>query len=690
MALILLPLVLLAFNHYWIYSTIGTLDPWIYAGYQMHPARLWSIFPTAYYGSRVPWIIFGWAVHRVADVEPALYIQALTLFYLSTLSLFYTVQRIFARPAAAFAAAALLGTNTWFLSSIGWDYIDGPMIALILLGFAALSGAALGQRWRTAALLWGATSTATVSLFTPNLIIVLPIQMAVFAGLNYLGARRNIVRVSLFWLTGCVVSFFLTCLVTWALGGHFFFFAAQANASIVLLQHLDRIPPWTQWIGIAPWLLLPAFALIGSLIVLVVRGPAAARRLSSGQRDAALVREGKLLVLAAACVLACLGFMLMEAMRLGMLAYHYHANELYPFAFLVIGGALAAIPSGRSRIDALLIVLGAVVFCIEPWVMHGLHVPSPVFIGNTVEPLWMLAGGALLAAAAFSRNAIVPLVFIAFLSFVSYGSGPKVWATSRADGEALRDRALAMYDMSAFVDRNEPNRYVKIWWELSDPDWPTLNSFGEMMYLEWDPLHKPPALVDGKRILLLSSNGSIPEIESHLVGRQPFQIVPIATGHVQRGTLGMDMVLADIVAREVLPDLARYDRVTIPLSAFHLPVNDGHIRIDTSDKLWASAAAYVIDGSYKRPHPTPAYLDVRLRTETGLFGVWLTTDDGKAWFGSRAVPASSSLRHVYLPIPAFKNAQIVFGNGGTTDKSSATIYSIDLLYERSPARKPAH
>lgn len=292
--MLLLPLVLLAINHHWIYSQIGTLDPWIYAGYQMHPARFWQQAPTAYYGSRVPWVLFGWAVHRVFGVEQSLYVQALTLFYVSTLSLYYAIQRIFANAVAAFAAAFLLGTNTWFLWAIGWDYVDGPMIALVLLGFAALAGAAFGQRWRIASLLWGATAAATVGLFTPNLVIVLPIQIAVFLGVNYFGQGRSISRVFALWVAGFVASLFLMCLSTWALGGQFYFFTAQASASISLLQSLDRIPLWTVWIGSAPWLLLPAFGLLASLILIAVRGPAVVRSLSRGERQDIVLNEGRL------------------------------------------------------------------------------------------------------------------------------------------------------------------------------------------------------------------------------------------------------------------------------------------------------------------------------------------------------------------------------------------------------------
>lgn len=397
----------------------------------------------------------------------------------------------------------------------------------------------------------------------------------------------------------------------------------------------------------------------------------------------------------------------MEAMRLGMLAYSYHANELYPFAFLLIGGCLATVTFGKSRSAALWFVAATVLFCFVPFLIGALLrsnvrlpytaelttiFPLTSFTGNFIESLWMFAGGALLSAVALSRKVAVSIAFIAFLSLISIYSGPR-WAwVSQAAGDSARANALAIYDMSGFVDRYEPKRLMPIWWELNDPNWQMFVSFGEMTNLRWEPLHKPPELEAGKRILFLSSNGRLPKIESRLIGKQPFRLVPVATEHVQRDALGVDMLIADVtdvVTPDMIPDRTRFDRVAVPLSKFARPVIDGHISIATSDNPWESAkdAAYVIAGAYSRPHATTAYVHVRLRTETGVFGTWVTTDDGKKWFGHKATLVSSAPEDVYLQIPAHKNAQIVFGNGGTTSPSTATIFSVDILYEHPGARQ---
>jgi hypothetical protein len=691
--LIILPAMLLVFNRAWVFTSTGTLDPWIYAGYQMHPTRLWHEFPTAYYGSRVPWILFGWTVHRIAGPEASLYILALTLFYVSTFSLYYAIRRTFDNAIAGFAIACLLGTNSWFLWAIGWDYIDGPMIALILLSLAAITGTAKGRRWRVASVLFGAATAATIALFTPNLYL-LPIFAGMFLGLNYFGSRRPILTVALLWGAGFVMTFLALCLATWALGGTFLFFMAQVGASFNLLSLRSAMPSWSAWFWSAPWLLVPAFAFLTSLALLAVRGASVLSALRRDDREPAISVGGNLLVIAAGCVVLTLGFAFMEAMHLGMLLVSYHANELYPNAFLVFGACLAATKSRMQKSYPLSIATAAVALSLAPWALRSLprfnvplsqaaqtiiYAPFLVFSGKLIEPLWMAAGAALVLGTFLSRKVFVPIGMIGFMSLV--GATTLGYSSiSGAEETAMRNRALSLYDIAGIIDKVEPQRRLPIWWEKSDPLWPLLVSLGEMMYIEWDPLHRPPTVAPGDRLIFLSSNGTLSATEEHLLKRQHLSTVPVVQQRVQRGAVGIDVAIADIVLSR-----ADFHRVGIPLSGIKSPpsAGDRFLRVETPPGPWTNAAIFRVPEELKRRQAGGGYVRVRFRVETGTVGVGITTKADQAWIDRKFFPSSPGIREVYLAVPAFSNTDhIVFCNGGDGTPSIALVYSAEALYRR--------
>ena len=69
----------------------------------------------------MPWNALGYAAHRLLNAEHALYALHIFVFYVAAFSLYSAVSTIFANRSAAFAATMLLGTNSWFLVTMGWD-----------------------------------------------------------------------------------------------------------------------------------------------------------------------------------------------------------------------------------------------------------------------------------------------------------------------------------------------------------------------------------------------------------------------------------------------------------------------------------------------------------------------------------------------------------------------------------------
>jgi hypothetical protein len=694
-ALIVLPALLLAINRSWVFAQAGWLDPWIYSGYHMHLASLWREAPNAYYGARLPWTAIGWIAYRIAGVEAYLYILAMLLFYTSVFSLFYTIRSLFKSSVGGFVAACLLATNPWFLWSIGWHYIDGPMNASILLSVAALTSAARGKRWRPASVLWGAAFASVVALFSPN-VVLLPIFAGMFVALNYLGLRRPLARVGLLWAAGFAGATLVMCFANWSLGGWFFFFAPQFEAAIGLVaaRTPTTLQPWSVWAWSAPWLFLPAFGLLASVAVIALRGRSVVWRLRAGEADTELVEQAHLLTLAAACLVTTAGFIAMEAMRLGMLRYSYHANELWPFDFLIFGGCLAV---GLSRVTpsrSYIVGIGAALVCLAPmslaaWVhallkAHGVA-PSPdnfyqprFFSGPIVEPLWMLAGAALFVGVAYVRSWFVYGLALAFISLVSITTILDGSSYIISDDGTQRNKALAIYDIARFIDTTQlESGQLTLWWDPKDRNLPVFQSLYELMYLHYNPTDTIPSVAPGDRVIFLSSDRALPATEETALAKRQLEMLPIAKDHVDRGSVHIAVTIADIA-----PSSARYWKVAIPLSQLNIPPPAGSIsaRVASAAQPWYYAAVLPIPQAVKREHPGRAYVRVRLQVEEGQLGVGVTLPDGNTFIERKFYFDSPRIWDVYLTVPALKDAkQIVVTNGGAPIASHGRLYSAEIL-----------
>ena len=158
---------------------------------------MWDAWPHEYYGSRVPWNVLGFIVHRFFSPGTSLIVLALLLFYASAYSLLYAIYALFKNASAGFIAACALGTNSWFLLAIGWNYVDGPSIACTLLSIAALVATAHGSLSKTSSAVWGVLSAALVALYPFNLILI-PVELLLFLGIDRLANRRAGLNIAAF------------------------------------------------------------------------------------------------------------------------------------------------------------------------------------------------------------------------------------------------------------------------------------------------------------------------------------------------------------------------------------------------------------------------------------------------------------------------------------------------------------
>ena len=154
LTLSLSPIILLSVNDSWTFlAPYGWIDPYLYTGFFIDLKGLLHSFGHTYYASRLPWLLLGNAAHRFSP-DTANIVLRLTLFYGGVFPLFVIVQALWKNRLAATIAALLLGAHTHFLSSIGWDYVDGAGLVAMLIALALLTTATQARRWEP--LLFGA------------------------------------------------------------------------------------------------------------------------------------------------------------------------------------------------------------------------------------------------------------------------------------------------------------------------------------------------------------------------------------------------------------------------------------------------------------------------------------------------------------------------------------------------------
>src|SRR4051794_23944621 len=107
-ALLALPFVVLLVNDSWTFlQPISTIDPWVYTGYFFNLHQHLNVFPNTYYGSRLPWLLLGNAVHSVFAPATATIVLRLLLYYGGTVSLYVIVRALWHNRTAALVATVV-------------------------------------------------------------------------------------------------------------------------------------------------------------------------------------------------------------------------------------------------------------------------------------------------------------------------------------------------------------------------------------------------------------------------------------------------------------------------------------------------------------------------------------------------------------------------------------------------------
>jgi hypothetical protein len=464
--LVLLPFVLLITTPDWTYQPpYGFIDPYIYTGFFRHLHSLLDTYWNSYYASRLPWLLVGNAAYTLLSPEAANLLLRFLLLYISVFSIYGTVRIVGRDRLAATLAAVALAVNVHFLAAIRWDYVDGPGIAGLFATILLLTCAAKSARpaaWLFAAGFMAMTAVST-QLF---LVSTLPALACWYVLLNLRYDAHSALRMVPWLFGGAIVGFELYAAVNFLLEGQFLYLKPQIDH----LRHPNPSDhfglPFSQWTRSAGWLVVPAAAGVVGIGALVAGLWHSWRRGSMAHvpGDIFFAAVAGLQFLAVALVYVVTEFLRGEP----VLQLNFYASYLIPFAFIVLGAAIAA---GLKRLDASwALAAGATAVgilllsqTIDPWLPLTQRTGCGSCSLRGAGLSWALVLGALALAAVLRRSPALALLAVVALTLVNPTTG--VIAAPAGSHERFR----LVNDTVAVVDRFNQDGKLYFWYSNDEP-----------------------------------------------------------------------------------------------------------------------------------------------------------------------------------------------------------------------------
>jgi hypothetical protein len=342
-------------NDSWIYTQIGWLDPWTYVGFGYdygHP----RFDAEDYKLGRLPWILAEFYARHVFNPVISQYFLQLGSLLIQGWLFYLALDRLLGMVPAVVGAAFLI-TLPFIHGSGGADYNNTPSGLLYTLSFYVLTLAAPSSRpvWPT---LFGVCLGLLLhtNLLYVNLLVPLSIH---FASLRWrepeLMKPRSIVVFCALALLGAFAVTLALCLVNWAYGREWLFFATFAKMATGYLVDSSSQKLWWQpwsneWYRHAVYVgVLAAGILAAAILVLLAcfkQGNPAARF--------------QIVNLAAQYMIICAIWIFWQTIGHTAFQPYYYAYPLFvPLACVVSSiVAFSARPEPRVNIVVLAVIIG--------------------------------------------------------------------------------------------------------------------------------------------------------------------------------------------------------------------------------------------------------------------------------------------------------------------------------------------
>jgi hypothetical protein len=695
------PLALLLINDSWVFVWLpGTIDPFFYTGYFMDLKQHLNILPGLYYGSRLPWLLLGSFIHALAAPEPASYLLRLTLLYSASFSLFATIRVLFRDNLAATITALMLAAYAPFLGAIGWDYIDGFGVVLILASSAFLTAAATSTSgaYRIFLVCAGIGIVSMVSSYL-MLILLAPFQLLAYLWVN--SSRRGTpFYASVGWLSlGAAIAVTALGAVNKFLTGEFLYFMPQVRVARIIGKDPAR---WKSlnydWIAHATWLAIPAIAFLLSLILLSLLVYNRKRQTSTPE----FYRGG------AVCALQMIGvgmlFLGMEIKGYWLLQIPFYAIYLTPFAFLAIGSCLAYVTAQTPQKWAWILIPAVAIILLVPFAFSFLRlVPacSPncvlagrvgwlatiMFLGLAASILFRRAwlfGGGLMAFGVFNIAAAAPGTFSFPPSAADRSCNLVIFDAIQAIRPYTLDGKLRFW-----YNTKEPMGWVfrgvastHIWtYRLVSEDFPLRTQ------MPTDPV---PELQVGETMVILSSRPDVLTLAAASVSQLKARPEVLGQRHIQRGSAGFDLTFVRLLPMDAQSpqELPLSDMKPLLPDAF-VKSSSSEIEVQTRQIPWSYAAMASLPAAV-REHwgDCSALVKLHVHVWRGYVGLGVLAEGRLSFVSRQVVAPTPGPIDVLLEIPKLRAASDILVQSwdpprkGLIDISSMSITPFGCPPER--------
>jgi 4-amino-4-deoxy-L-arabinose transferase-like glycosyltransferase len=338
-----LPWAILRFDTSWLFgyatSSIGFIDPWVYFGFFLDLTPHIRAFKGAYFTTRLTWTVPGALAYHAFSPVVATYVLHLAVFYAATLSL-YLILKLTVSRRAALLATLLMAFHSYFLTSVGWPYIDGAANAYLLLTILALTFAARSARARNWLVAAGALAALAVycQLF---LIVFSPVVLGYYYfARRQMGHARSSLDSKPFTLGFAVVTLAFG-LFNFSVNGRFLFFINSVGTAAKLVVNHNPYNDWSyRWLSGPTWLVVPAVAFVGAIACLANR-----KRLGETLSQEFMLFWQRFYLLSVAIML------FWQLVGQPVLQLPHYASYLMPATFLALGSQLALVADRLRRFE---------------------------------------------------------------------------------------------------------------------------------------------------------------------------------------------------------------------------------------------------------------------------------------------------------------------------------------------------
>ncbi|MEO8593441.1 MAG: hypothetical protein ABI759_08965 [Candidatus Solibacter sp.] len=459
-ALLLLPVLVLWRQDDPLYTPLWQTDPWFYLGYFRDLVNFKrDLFPGFYYGSRLPWVLPGYAMHHLFSPLLANAIMHLGVHSVCVLSLFFTLRRI-AGIRSAYLAAMIFGLHPWLWAATGWDHVNGAAVAYYLLAMALLTRAAdkPAPPWT----LLAAGMAVAGSIWTHLYLAA----FAPFLALHYFvlvwtwqrePLRRALARFCLWTGSGFALFTAPLCIINglWVDGNFWFWTPSLRTAQAVTTKYI-----WTESLWYQGQLVSYLWIVTAASIVALALLPTAWKQVRESRKTAGLLFAVELLGPTTLMVL-------LQFRGITLLGHYYYACYLFPAVFLVLA---AAYWQATGTMDAKTWQITSVVATLA----FGLIWVSPRSNGILLKalPAWvplLLTAGVLAAAFYLRRSTLgtwLSLSALVLLTSMMYdGDFHYVGVHS------TRQEYVRVMNNRRIVEQDRHGQPTRFWYDREEPGW---------------------------------------------------------------------------------------------------------------------------------------------------------------------------------------------------------------------------